>query len=100
MRIMGHSSGEIRKMFMDVYRPFVWISFAITLLPSLLLVKNIMAGLSVATGDYMPFATSIVAILLVFVIVTVIFQLVLWLLGYVLFKTMHDEQIQEYIGTE
>ena len=76
LHLMGYRPKEIRKMLIDVYRPIVCIFFLITIIPSIFVARSIQRSLSITTNDYMPFGTSIVVILLVFVLLNIIYWLV------------------------
>jgi putative ABC transport system permease protein len=76
LNLMGYKSKEIRKMLIDVYRPIVWSAFLLTIFPSILTAKAIQKSLSIATNDYMPFGTSIIVVLLLFILLNIIYWLV------------------------
>ncbi len=76
LNLMGYRPKEIRKMLIDVYRPIVCIFFLITIIPSIFVARSIQRYLSITTNDYMPFGTSIVVNLLVFVLLNIIYWLV------------------------
>lgn len=76
LHLIGYRPKAIRKMLIDVYRPIVCIFFLISIIPSIFIARSIQRSLSITTNDYMPFGTSIVVILLVFVFLNIIYWLV------------------------
>lgn len=76
LHLMGYRPKAIRKMLIDVYRPIVCIFFLISIIPSIFIAKSIQRSLSITTNDYMPFGTSIIVIILVFVLLNIIYWLV------------------------
>lgn len=100
MHMIGYQSKNIRKMFIDIYKPLVLIFFAFSLFPSILIVKNIQKNLSIATGDYMPFGTNVGIILLILFILMVIYQLVQCLCGTMLKRIIQNAEIDKYLSDE
>lgn len=71
--MLGHHIKYIRKLLVDVYLPVLWIVFAITLAPSIILARTIQNSLSVSTNDYMPFGTNFLVIIIAFGLINIIY---------------------------
>ncbi|NLG03846.1 MAG: ABC transporter permease [Clostridia bacterium] len=76
LHLMGYQIKEIKAMLLDLYRPILCLSFIVTLIPSVLLVKHILKSLSVQIGDYMPFQTNVFVIVGIFLLLNLIYFLV------------------------
>lgn len=76
LSLFGYQAKEIRKMLIDVYRPIVCTSFVISIIPSIWIARFIQRSLSLSINDYMPFGTSIIIVILVFVGLNLIYWLV------------------------
>lgn len=76
LHMSGYQEKEIRALLVDIYLPAVQTVFLITLLPAAELVKAIQRSLSVSTGDYMPFGTSVSVIVFTGILLHVIYWLV------------------------
>lgn len=98
--MMGYQPKAVRKMFVDIYRPIVWIFFVICLPISILLVQSIQRNLSVSTGDYMPFGTNMIVISVVFIILTFIYQMVQLIFGGMLKRIDRKEESAAYTNAE
>lgn len=98
--LIGYQPKAVRKMFVDIYRPLVWISFLISLPLSILMVQSIQRSLSISTGDYMPFGTNIIVLGIIFIILSFIYQVVQLLFGLML-KCIHQkEEASAYTSVE
>lgn len=76
LHLMGYQTNAIHKMLIDIYKPIVWISFVITLLPSVWLVKTILKSLSIQIGDYMAFQTNSFVIAGIFILLNLLYIIV------------------------
>jgi putative ABC transport system permease protein len=98
LNMMGYRLREIRKLLIDVYLPIILFFFVITIWPSIKTAKAIQKSLSISTGDYMPFGTNMIVIIIVFAILNIIYWIVksISILGvkHVIVK----EEIAEYIN--
>lgn len=96
--LMGYQVKQIRKMLVDIYRPILWISFALTLWPSILIVKMVLRSLSIQIGDYMPFHTNVWLIILVFLLLNLIYILVQSTFRFGIRRVILTESYAEYTG--
>lgn len=76
LHLMGYKARDIRKMLIDIYKPILFLSFLLTLWPSIVLAQTIQKTLSFQTGDYMPFQTNILIIFVIFILLYTIYFLV------------------------
>ncbi len=76
LHLIGYQAKPIKKMLINVYYPFLWVSFLLTLLPSIQIAKSVQKSLSIQTGDYMPFHTNGLVLILIFVLLNMIYFLV------------------------
>lgn len=76
LSMLGHRIRYIRQLLVNVYMPILWVMFAITLAPSILLARTIQNSLSVSTNEYMPFGINFVVIIMAFVIINLIYYVV------------------------
>lgn len=95
LHLLGYQAREIRKMMIDIYRPFVWASFFLMLAPSLYVVKSIQKNLSVTTGDYMPFGMNIFVIIFVFLLLTLIYQSVQLVFEKTIQRAVRKEEMED-----
>lgn len=100
LQLMGYQPKVIRKMFIEIYQPLVWIFFFILLLPSILLVQWIQKNLSVTTGDYMPFGINLSVIIVTFIGLTLINQLVQGIFGLMIKGVVRKEALAKYMNVE
>lgn len=76
LHLIGYRPKTICKMLIDVYRPIVCTFFLISIIPSIFIARSIQRYLSITTNDYMPFGTSIVVIVLIFILLNTIYWVV------------------------
>ena len=100
LHMMGYRVRNIRKMLIDVYLPIVWAAFIVTLAPSVLLASSIQKSFSVATNEYMPFGTSVIVILIIFIFLNLIYYLVQSLFGLGIKRTIHKDEVLEFVYAE
>lgn len=100
LHMMGYRLKTIRKLLINVYRPIVWTAFLLTIVPSILLASSIQKSLSISTNDYMPFGTSVIVVLIVFVLLNIIYWLVQTMFGIGIKHTVAKEEIAEFIYAE
>lgn len=100
LNIMGYRAKAIRKMLIDIYKPILWISFLLTLWPSILVAQAVQKSLSIQTEDYMPFGTSWLVILAVFVLLNAIYFLVQAMFNMGIRRVVAREEISEYTSAE
>jgi len=100
LHLMGYRVNAIRKMLVNVYLPIVWVSFLITLAPSIWLAQSIQRSLSITTNDYMPFGTSVWVILLIFILLNMIYILVQSVFSLGIKRIIKKEDITEYTSAE
>ncbi len=74
---LGYMQRDIKNMLINIYLPIVVAAFIISILPAILICKRILRGLSLATGDYMPFITNPGILLYALVLLMLIYFLVL-----------------------
>ncbi len=79
---IGYRAKEIRKLFVDVYLPIVWVSFFITLAPSIFTANSVQRSLSLQMGDYIPFQINIVSIIIIFLLINAIYLLVQFIFSF------------------
>ena len=96
LQLMGYKAKEIRKMLIDIYKPILWVSFLLTLWPSIKLVQSIQKSLSFQTGDYMPFQTNVFVIGFVFIILNIIYFLVQATFNSGIKRVIKREEVSEY----
>ena len=96
LHLMGYKAKPIRKMLIDIYKPILWVSFFLTLWPSIMLVQSIQKSLSIQTGDYMPFQTNVLIITLIFILLNVIYLLVQATFNSGIRKVIKRSEISEY----
>lgn len=70
---LGHHAKYIRKLWIDVYQPVLWVAFVITLAPGMILARTIQNSLSVSTNDYMPFGINSIVIIIAFGLINLIY---------------------------
>ena len=73
LHMMGHRTKDIRKMLVDVYLPILWVSFIVTIVPSILLARSIQHSLSISTDDYMPLGVNVIVVIVAFALVSLIY---------------------------
>ena len=100
LHMMGYRVKNIRKLLIDVYMPIVWAAFVITLVPSILLARFIQTSLSMAMGEYMPFGTNGIVILIVFLLLNFVYWLVQLLFGIGTKRTIAKEEMSEFVYAE
>jgi putative ABC transport system permease protein len=76
LHLIGYKARDIKKMLIDIYKPILLLSFALTLWPSIVLAQTIQKNLSFQTGDYMPFQTNTSIISVIFILLYAIYFLV------------------------
>ncbi len=96
LQLMGYKAKEIRKMLVDIYKPIIWVSFLLTLWPSIKLVQSIQKSLSLQTGDYMPFQTNVFVIGIVFILLNAIYFLVQATFNSGIRRVIKREEVSEY----
>lgn len=90
LRLLGYRKKEIRRMLLDIYRPLVWASFFLSLLPALQITRRILRSLSIQIGDFMMFQTSFYVVCFIFIIINVLYDMVLALFDLGLKKDATD----------
>lgn len=98
LHLMGYEVKSIRKMMIDIYRPILWLSFLLTLLPVVQIVKAILKSLSLQIGDYMPFQTNVLVIAGVFILLNAIYFLVLGTFNLGIGQIIKKENISDYVN--
>lgn len=98
LQIMGYKKNKIRKMLIDIYKPILWLSFCLTLWPSVQGVKLILRSLSIQIGDYMPFQTNIFVIAGIFVLLNVMYFFVQYTFNVGIVRVIKREDIADYIN--
>jgi putative ABC transport system permease protein len=96
LHLMGYKAKSIRKMLIDIYKPILWVSFFLTLWPSIILVQSIQKSLSIQTGDYMPFQTNALIIAIIFILLNVIYLLVQATFNSGIRRVIKRAEISEY----
>ena len=76
LHLMGYKVKEIRKMLINIYGPIMRISFILTLIPGIMLVRSILRTLSLQIGDYIPFQTNGFILVGIFVLLNLVYILV------------------------
>ena len=100
LSMLGHHIKYIRKLLVDVYLPVLWVMFAITLVPSILLARTIQNSLSVSTNDYMPFGINFLVIIISFVLINLIYYGVQATFGLRIKRMIEKETITDIIYAE
>lgn len=100
LSLMGYRAKAIRKMLIDIYKPILWISFLLTLWPSIRIAQSVQRSLSVQTGDYMPFGTNALVILIAFALLHVIYFLVQTMFNMGIKRVILKEEVTEYTNAE
>lgn len=100
LNLMGYKIPAIRKVLIDLYKPIVWISFMLTLWPSIQIVKAILRSLSIQIGDYMPFQTNIFVIAGIFLILNIIYILVQFTFNLGIKKIIKTDKLYEYTSND
>ena len=100
LSLIGFQPKAVRKMFIDIYQPLVWIFFGLSLPLSILLVKSIQRNLSITTGDYMPFGTNLIILCIIFAVLTLIYHIVQWGFGRMLQQIARKEETAEFTSVE
>lgn len=100
LSMLGHHVQTIRKLLVDVYLPVLWVMFAITLAPSILLARTIQNSLSVSTNDYMPFGINFRVIVIAFVLINLIYYGVQTSFSLRIKKIIEKEKITDIIYGE
>lgn len=98
LSMLGYRIKAIRKLLIDVYLPIVWGFFVLTIVPSILTAQAIQKSLSISTGDYMPFGTNIIFIILVFALLNIIYWIVKTVTNLGVKRVIKKEEISEYIN--
>lgn len=100
LSMLGHPTKYIRKLLIDVYLPVLWVVFAITLTPSILLARAIQNSLSVSTNDYMPFGINLFVLIIAFVLMNLIYYGVQAAFSLRIKKIIEKEEITDIIYAE
>lgn len=98
LQLAGYRKREIKSMLLDIYRPIVLLSFLITLLPAVMIVKAILRSLSIQIGDYMPFQTNIIVIMVIFVLINAIYFTVQASFSIGIGRVIRNENVSDYTG--
>lgn len=75
MNSLGYRKKEIKKLLLNVFLPILIVSFILTAFPSILIAKGIQTSLALQMGDYMPFSTNVLVLLVGFLIIGAIYWL-------------------------
>lgn len=98
LHLMEYEVKSIRKMMIDIYRPILWLSFLLTLLPVVQIVKAILKSLSQQIDDYMPFQTNVLVIAGVFILLNAIYFLVQGTFNLGIGQIIKKENISDYVN--
>lgn len=83
---IGYHPKEIKKLLINVYTPFLIVSYLISIPISAWIVVAILKNVSLSTNDFIPFVYNIWIALGIFLLIFVIYQMVIGLSCYSLFK--------------
>lgn len=100
LSMLGHPIEYIRQLLVNVYMPILWLIFAVTFAPSILLARTIQNSLSVSTNEYMPFGINFVVIITAFIIINLIYYVVQATFSLRIKKIMEKEEIADIIYAE
>lgn len=100
LSMLAHHIRYIRQLLVNVYMPILWVMFAITLAPSILLARTIQNSLSVSTNEYMPFGINFVVIIMAFVIINLIYYVVQATFGLRIRKIIEKGQVTDITYAE
>lgn len=96
LHLMGYPIKEIKKMLIDIYRPVLWLSFFLTLLPGIQIVKMILKSLSLQIGDFLAFQTNVFVLMGIFVLLNGVYFLVQSTFHFGIKKIIRKETIADY----
>lgn len=100
LSMLGYQSREIRKMLINVYFPILWLSFIVSIVPSILLAKTIQNSLSISTNDYMPFGVNLIGVLAAFIMINLIYQMVQAAFSFGVKNKIKKRDITELVSVE
>lgn len=75
MDSLGYKSKEIKKLLINIFLPLLLISVVIMAFPAVLIAKTIQTSLALQMGDYMPFSTNIIVLIVGAIILVGIYLL-------------------------
>lgn len=70
---LGYKSKEIKRLLINVFLPILIIGYVLTVFPAVLIAQAVQFSLSLQTGDYMPFSTNILVLLIGLIAVVAIY---------------------------
>ncbi len=100
LHLMGKRMKDIRKMLINIYYPILCAFFLITIIPSIFFAKSIQNGLSIQTGDYMPFQTNIFVIIAIFLFLQIIYASVQSTFTFGIRSVLKKNTISDYTNTQ
>jgi len=100
LHMMGYKAKRIQKLLIDIYLPILWAAFVITLAPSILLARFIKSGVAMAVNEPMPFSTSPLVILALFLLTNAIYWLVQLLFRAGVKRMIAKEDMAEFVCAE
>lgn len=74
--MMGYPARQINKMLISIYRPMINIAFFLLLIPNIEICKSIHRSLSLATNDFIPFQSSVMVVLIIFVLLNLLYSII------------------------
>ncbi len=90
---MGYRPKAIRKLFIDIYLPIVWVAFLIVILPSIYTAYSVQRSLSLQMGDYLPFQIGAVAVVGIFVLLNVVYIVVQYMFGFAVDRMVKRDNV-------
>lgn len=96
LNLMGYQPPAIRRMLVNLYHPIICIFFVVTLYPSIVIVKGILKSLSLQIGDYMPFQTTPLVLIGIFVLLNVIYLCVQLTFNLGIKRIIQADKVYEY----
>lgn len=100
LNMLGQHTRDIRKLLIDVYLPVLCIAFLVTLMPAIILAREIQNSLSISTNDYMPFGVNGLVVIVGFLVLCLIYQGVQATFYFGVKRVMAKEQIADVIYGE
>lgn len=100
LHLMGKRMKDIRKMLINIYYPLLCAFFLITIIPSIFFAKSIQNGLSIQTGDYMPFQTNMFIIIAIFLFLQIIYACVQFTFTFAIISVLKKNTISDYTNTQ
>lgn len=93
---LGHSNKEIKRLLINIFLPILIVGYIITAFPAVMVARAVQFSLSLQTGDYMPFSTNILVLLVGLIAVVAIYIVVQAIFSLAIKHTLKKKSILQY----